>query len=219
MACYCGTRSEGLGGCAPAHGCAGGSSPPEADVPGRGSGLTQDQAPHGEDAAKQKLFTKWIGPTRVQQVLHPAAYMLELLRTWRAHNVFYVSLLKPYIDNDEAVDPVPYTLIGGADNEFEVEVISDFKPKAPKRTGQLRKVRDLSFHVKWLGLDWGVDALQPLENLKGTCDDALTALAKKYQLPADIFPQGHTYAASKTSGTAQRSTRSTSGCCHFLSHA
>ena len=141
----------------------------------------------------KKLFPKWIGPMRVQQVINPAAYMLELPRTWRAHNVFHVSLLKPYMDDGEVVDPVPYTLIGGADNEFEVEVISDFKPKAPKRTGQLRKVRDLTFHVKWLGLDWGVDAWQPWGNLKGTCDDALTALATQYRLPADIFhKEAHT---------------------------
>ena len=138
----------------------------------------------------KKLFPKWIGPMRVQQVINPAAYMLELPRTWRAHNVFHVSLLKPYMDNGEVMDPVPYTLIGGADNEVEVEVISDFKPKAPKRTGQLRKVSDPTFHVKWLGLDWGVDAWQPWGNLKGTCDDALTALATKYRLPADIFHKG-----------------------------
>ena len=133
---------------------------------------------------------------RVQRVINPAAYMLELPKMWRAHNVFHVSLLKPYLDNGEACEPVPYTLIGGADNEFEVEVIIDFKPKTPKRNGQLRKVRDLSFCVKWLGLDWGVDAWQPWGNLKGTCDDALTALANKFQLPADIFHKGtHTLPA------------------------
>ena len=138
----------------------------------------------------RKLFPKWIGPMRVQRIINSAAYMLELPKTWRAHNVFHVSLLKPYLDNGESVEPVPYTLIGGADNEFEVEVITDFKPKTPKRGGQLRKVRDLSFHVKWLGLDWGADAWQPWSNLKGTCDAALTALATKYQLPADLFHKG-----------------------------
>ena len=138
----------------------------------------------------KKLFPKWIGPMRVQQVINPAAYMLELPKTWRAHNVFHISLLKPYIDNGEAVEPVPYTLIGGADNEFAVEAVLDFKPKTPKRTGQLRRIKDLSFHVKWLGLDWGVDAWQPWGNLEGNCDAALTALADKYKLPADLFHKG-----------------------------
>ena len=91
---------------------------------------------------------------------------------------------------------MPYTPIGGANNEFEVEAILDFKPKTPKRTGQLRRVRELSFHVKWLGLDWGVDAWQPWSNLKGNCDDALTALANKYKLPADLAHKGmHTLPA------------------------
>ena len=45
----------------------------------------------------KKLFPKWNSPMRVQQDINPAAYMLELPRTWRAHNVFHVSLLKPYI--------------------------------------------------------------------------------------------------------------------------
>ena len=138
----------------------------------------------------KKLFPKWVGPMRVQKVINPAAYMLELPKAWRARNVVHVSLLKPYLDNGEAVDPVPYSLIGGADNEFEVDVITDFRPKAPKRSGQLRMVRELTFFVKWLGLDWGVDAWQPWSNLKGNCDDALTALAGKYQLPADLFHKG-----------------------------
>ena len=133
---------------------------------------------------------------RVQRIINRAAYMLELPKTWRAHNMFHVSLLKPFLDNGEAADAVPYTLIGGADNEFEVEVITDFKPKAPQRNGQLRKVRDLSFFVKWLGLDWGVDAWQPWSNLRGTCDDVLTALAGKYQPLPDLAHKGsHTVPA------------------------
>ena len=66
----------------------------------------------------KKLFPKWVGPMRVQRVINPAAYMLELPKTWCAHNVLHASLLKPYLDNGEAIDPVPYALIGGADNEF-----------------------------------------------------------------------------------------------------
>ena len=33
----------------------------------------------------KQLFPKWIGPMRVQQIINPAAYMLELPNTWCAH--------------------------------------------------------------------------------------------------------------------------------------
>ena len=125
----------------------------------------------------KKLFPQWIGPMRVHRVINPSAYMLDLPATWRIHPVFHVSLLKPYIDNGEAVEPVPCTLIGGADNEVQVDDILDFKPKSPKtsKAGKvsLRQVKELSFYVKGQGLDWNADAWQPWQKLKGTCDDAL----------------------------------------------
>ena len=54
----------------------------------------------------------------------------------------------------------------------------------------LRQVKELSFYVKWQGLDWKVDAWQPWQNLKGTCDDALTTLATRFGLPMDLFHKG-----------------------------
>ena len=36
----------------------------------------------------------------------------------------------------------------------------------------------------------GTDAWQPWSNLKGTCEVALTDLAQKWKLPADIFQKG-----------------------------
>ena len=60
----------------------------------------------------KKLFPKWIGPMWVHKVINPSAYMLELPSTWRIHPVFHVSLLKPFIDNGEAVEPLPFTLVG-----------------------------------------------------------------------------------------------------------
>ena len=71
------------------------------------------------------------------------------------------------IDNGKAV---PCTLIGGANNVSEVETILEFRPKTPKRTGQLRKVKGFSCQVA--GARWGVNTWQPWSNLKGYCDDA-----------------------------------------------
>ena len=85
-------------------------------------------------------------------------------------------------------------MVGGADNAFQVDDILDFKPKPPKtsRSSKVapRKVRELSFCVRRQGLDWNVDAWQPWEKLKGTCDALLTALASRFGLPGELFLEG-----------------------------
>ena len=140
------------------------------------------------------LFPKWIGPMWVHWVINPSAYRRELPTTWRIYHVLHLSLLEPYIDNGEVVEPAPFTLVGGADREFQVDEILAFKPKSPKTSkaskGSLRQVKELSFCVKWHGLDWIDDAWQPWQNLKGTCDDALTTLAIKFGLPTSLFHKG-----------------------------
>ena len=93
----------------------------------------------------KKLFPKWMGPFTVQQIVNDVAYMLELPSTWRAHNVFHVSLLKPFVSNWEPVSPMPFNLIGGSENQIEVKKVFDFRPKTPKTNGIARRVKDLSF--------------------------------------------------------------------------
>ena len=83
--------------------------------------------------------------------------------------------------------PMPFNLIGGSDNQFEVKRIVDFRPRTPKQSGAQRRVKELSFCVEWLGLLMGTDAWQPWSSLKGTCDAALIDLAQKWKLPAEIF--------------------------------
>ena len=102
----------------------------------------------------RKSFPKWMGPFTVQRVINDAAYMLELPSTWRAHNEFHVSLLKPYVDNGEPVPPMPFNLIDGSDNQFEVQRIIDFQPKSAKKNGAARKIKELSFFVVWRGASW-----------------------------------------------------------------
>ena len=135
----------------------------------------------------RKLFWKYMGPFTVSKRVNDVAYELELPKTWRAHNVFHVSLLKPFVSNGEAVDPVWFTLRGGQPLEFEVENIWDFEPKTRTQAGKARKIKDLSFYVKWRGIRQGVDAVQPYKNVKGTAEDALRKLAIRWKLPEDQF--------------------------------
>ena len=135
----------------------------------------------------KKLFPLWMGPFTVSKVVNPVAFQLELPRKWKAHNVFHVSLLKPYLSNGEAVDPQSFTLVGGQDNEFEVESILDYGPKTVHKDGKLRKVSELFFRVKWRGVQEGIEARQPYANLKNTAMQALQDLAKRHSLPPDTF--------------------------------
>ena len=135
----------------------------------------------------RKLFWKYLGPFTVSKRVNDVAYELELPKAWRAHNVFHVSLLKPFVSNGEAVDPVSFTLQGDKPNEFEVERVYDFGPKSKDSKGRARKVKDLVFYVKWRGVREGIDAEQPYKNLKGTAEDALKQLAKHWGLPDNQF--------------------------------
>ena len=146
----------------------------------------------------RKLFWKYMGPFTVSKRINDVAYQLELPKSWRAHNVFHVSQLKPFVSNGETVDPISFTLRGGKDNEFEVERISNFGPKTKTKRGQARKVRDLTFYVKWRGVRQGIDAAQPYRNLRGTCADALAELAVRFGLPADQFARPNNLLADST---------------------
>ena len=138
----------------------------------------------------KKLFPLWLGPFTVSKVINPAAYQLELPKSWKVHNVFHASLLKQYLSNGEAVSPQSFTLIGGQDNQFEVERIVDYSPKNAHKDGKLRKINELIYWVKWRGQAYGIDARQPYTNLKHGAKDALQELAQRFKLPADIFEKG-----------------------------
>ena len=138
----------------------------------------------------KKLFQPWMGPFTVAKVVNPAAYMLELPRHWKAHNVFHVSLLKPYLDNGEAVDPQSFTLVGGKEQEFELESIYNYGPKTTHKNGKPRKVSELVYWVKWRGLPKGMQARQTYKDVKGNADDAFKHLAAHFHHPADLFLKG-----------------------------
>ena len=58
----------------------------------------------------------------VKQTINPVAYRLDLPPSVRIHDVFHVSLLRPYLDNGRTPLPPPPEIVDGA-LEFEVESI------------------------------------------------------------------------------------------------
>lgn len=112
-----------------------------------------------------KLLPKWIGPFKVTSVINSVAYKLELPSSLKLHNVFHISLLKPYknrADGGQVNPPPPPVLIDG-DFEYEVESILSH-----------RFVRNKTeFLVKWLGYGPEHNTWEPEANC-ANCPDKLS---------------------------------------------
>jgi hypothetical protein len=67
----------------------------------------------------RKLLPRFIGPFQVDRVVSPVAFKLRLPKHMRVHNVFHVSMLKPYRRDGSVQPPPPPDIIDG---EFEYEV-------------------------------------------------------------------------------------------------
>lgn len=49
----------------------------------------------------KKLIPRWIGPFEIYNIIGGLVYNLKSPKTIKIHNVFHVSLLKPYKPNDK----------------------------------------------------------------------------------------------------------------------
>ena len=107
---------------------------------------------------------KWMGPFKVVQRVNDVAYELELPKPWKIHNVFHVSLLKPYQKSGRHQPPPPALLVEG-EEEFEVEEILSHEPRA--KTKSDNKVK---FLVKWRGFGHENNTWEPFKNMKNAPD-------------------------------------------------
>ena len=84
------------------------------------------------------------GPFRVTEVLGPLTYRLQLLPTsWRIHNVFHATLLKPYRENEtyrQNFPEPPPELVEG-EEVYEIETILNHRKRG----------RGYQYYVKWQG--------------------------------------------------------------------
>ncbi|KAJ9521797.1 hypothetical protein QJQ45_024663, partial [Haematococcus lacustris] len=118
---------------------------------------TQNMRGKANQPGVRKLKPRYVGPFNVQYMVGKAAVKLWLPDEWsRLHNVFHVSLVKPYrTDASEAVPglagPPPVQWLDG-EPQYTVEKVVGHRlePSKGKRKGKSKK-RRLEFLVKWQG--------------------------------------------------------------------
>jgi hypothetical protein len=73
----------------------------------------------------KKIAPKQEGPFKIDKVLGPVTYQLKLPDSWKIHNVFHATLLRPYIENKvyENNYPRPVPELLEREEVYEVETI------------------------------------------------------------------------------------------------
>ena len=124
----------------------------------------------------KKLFPSWLGPMTIDKQIGPNAYRLRIPGHWRMHNVFNVSVLKPWHDNGMRHPPPPWTLLKGQNYIFEVDTILDHHPKhfKPSMDMPQAQLRGLTFLVRWRFYGPEFDTWEPYLLLKNA-PESLTA--------------------------------------------
>ena len=91
----------------------------------------------------KKMAPKREGPFTIIEKLGPITYRLDLPKTWKIHNVFHATLLKPYKETEvyggNFPRPIPELLEG--EEVYEIEKILRHRKRG----------RTYQYYVKWKG--------------------------------------------------------------------
>ena len=121
----------------------------------------------------KKIAPKREGPFKIKEVLVPVTYRLKLLTTWKIHNVFHATLLRPYIENEVYGNnyprPLPELLEG--EEVYKVETILKHR----------RRGRGYQYYVKWKGYPI-TEATWETESAFSNDRDMLQKYKERYQL-------------------------------------
>jgi hypothetical protein len=105
----------------------------------------------------RKLLPRWIGPFRVVQKIGVVAYRVQLPDTFKIHDVFHVSLLRPYVADGRVQPPPPPVF--EEDASYEVERVLSHENRGSRS-------RPKKFYlIKWLGYALEHNSWEPECNL------------------------------------------------------
>ena len=107
-----------------------------------------------------------IGPFKVIRRVLPTSYELELANDMRMHDVFHVSLLKPWNADKHGVIPIPPTSTPGEQQEFEVQKILDHGERHISHAGRGRPKCKREYLVSLRGQDYSNSTWEPERNLR-----------------------------------------------------
>ncbi|KAJ9521984.1 hypothetical protein QJQ45_024869 [Haematococcus lacustris] len=136
----------------------------------------------------RKLKPRYVGPFTVLRMIGKVAVQLHLPPSWnRMHNVFHVSLVKPYCGNQtpNLAAPPPVQWLEG-EPVYEVEKLlahSVVKLKGRNRGKGRPKSKEtkkgLEFLVRWAGYSEEHDTWEPQKNLLN-CEEAMQAYIEQH---------------------------------------
>lgn len=136
----------------------------------------------------KKLMPRWVGPFEVREMVGKAAVRLHLSAGLeRLHNVFHVSLVKPYRprNGEQAVQvqPLPWLIDDQGEPQYEVEAVLGHQCVPVRKGGRKHggvvpgRYRITAYFVKWLGYDESSWVENTPENVSG-CKELIEAYRK-----------------------------------------
>ena len=151
---------------------------PETDIDVHSEVLLSTKNLYIKKGSTKKLLPRYIGPLTVIEKINEVAFKLDLPKKLRMHNVFHVSLLRPYIEGKHPRSPpIPEILKG----EFEYTVDQIIKhslvPDGKKKPA-------LEFLIRWKGYGSINDSWEPDENLTN-CEKLVKKFKKEHKLSED----------------------------------
>jgi hypothetical protein len=127
--------------------------------------------------SSRKLLPRYIGSFKIIQQINEVAVKIDLRAGLRMHNVFHISLFRPYLEGKSPRSPPIPEVIKG---EFEFIVHKIMKFRVVEENDKKSK-KNREFLGRWKGYSVEHDRWEPEDNLRN-CQSVLTKYKKEHQL-------------------------------------